>query len=166
MPINFYVCETHTRWPFHWWLFVIIIRFKRNFVLLSFKLLNKLSTQNFAHCSCDIVRLYHDMVIYTAGLILGFCPSNERRHYFVTMSLIGWAQTSNQPCITFHTLWQSWYGNIKFWTERYTHMSTYHESTRHLDTNYIQSSAVITWSNLSWYYIWRCNNSGRKWIRF
>ena len=26
------------------------------------------------------------------GLILGLCPANERRRYFVTTSLIGWAQ--------------------------------------------------------------------------
>ena len=32
-------------------------------------------------------------------LILGLCPANERRHYKVTPSLIGWAQTYNQPCI-------------------------------------------------------------------
>ena len=28
-----------------------------------------------------------------AVLILGLCPANERRRYFVTTSLIGWAQT-------------------------------------------------------------------------
>ena len=28
-----------------------------------------------------------------AGLILGLRPANERRRYFVTPSLIGWAQT-------------------------------------------------------------------------
>ena len=28
-----------------------------------------------------------------AGLILGLRPANERRRYFVTTSLIGWAQT-------------------------------------------------------------------------
>ena len=27
------------------------------------------------------------------GLILGLHPANERRRYFVTTSLIGWAQT-------------------------------------------------------------------------
>ena len=27
------------------------------------------------------------------GLILGLRPANERRRYFVTASLIGWAQT-------------------------------------------------------------------------
>ena len=31
------------------------------------------------------------------GLILGLHPANERRRYFVTTSLIGWAQTKNQP---------------------------------------------------------------------
>ena len=31
------------------------------------------------------------------GLILGFRPANERRRYFVTLSLIGWMQTKNQP---------------------------------------------------------------------
>ena len=30
-------------------------------------------------------------------LILGLRPTNERRRYFVTTSVIGWAQTSNQP---------------------------------------------------------------------
>ena len=30
---------------------------------------------------------------YDAGLILGLRPANERRRYFVTTSLIGWAQT-------------------------------------------------------------------------
>ena len=27
-----------------------------------------------------------------SGLILGLHPANERRHYFVLMSLIGWVQ--------------------------------------------------------------------------
>ena len=31
----------------------------------------------------------HDVI---AGLILGLHPANERRRYFVTTSLIGWAQ--------------------------------------------------------------------------
>ena len=33
------------------------------------------------------------------GLTLGLCPANERRRYFVTTSLIGWAQTWHQPWI-------------------------------------------------------------------
>ena len=31
------------------------------------------------------------------GLILCMCPANERRRYTVTPSLIGWAQTQNNP---------------------------------------------------------------------
>ena len=34
-----------------------------------------------------------------AELILGLHPANERRRYFLTTSLIGWAQTLNQPCM-------------------------------------------------------------------
>ena len=41
---------------------------------------------------------YHGMQRHTwSGLILGLRPANERRRYFVTASLIGWAQTWNQP---------------------------------------------------------------------
>ena len=35
----------------------------------------------------------------SSGLILDLCPANKRRRYKVTPSLIGWAQTWNQPCI-------------------------------------------------------------------
>ena len=34
------------------------------------------------------------------GLILSLRPANERRRYRVTPSLIGWVQTSIQPCVT------------------------------------------------------------------
>ena len=37
-------------------------------------------------------------VVIITGLILGLHPANERRRYKVTPSLIGWAQTKNQPC--------------------------------------------------------------------
>ena len=39
----------------------------------------------------------HGVPIYIPGLILGLRPANERRRYKVTPSLIGWAQTLNQP---------------------------------------------------------------------
>ena len=39
-----------------------------------------------------------------AGLFLGFRPANERRCYKVTMPLIGWAQTWNQPWKALQTL--------------------------------------------------------------
>ena len=37
----------------------------------------------------SIKEMYFSML---TGLILGLRPENERRHYFVTTSLIGWAQ--------------------------------------------------------------------------
>ena len=40
--------------------------------------------------------------IMSSGLILGLRPANERRCYKVTPSLIGWAQTQNQPCELIH----------------------------------------------------------------
>ena len=33
-----------------------------------------------------------------SGVILGMGSANERRHYYVTPSLIGWAHTQNDPC--------------------------------------------------------------------
>ena len=36
---------------------------------------------------------------FISGLILGLHPTNDRRRYFVTASLIGWVQAWNQPCI-------------------------------------------------------------------
>ena len=35
---------------------------------------------------------------YSAKIILGMCPANERRRYNVTPSLIGWAHAQNDPC--------------------------------------------------------------------
>ena len=37
--------------------------------------------------------------MWYTGMILGLRPANERRRYKVTPSLIGWAQTLNQPWI-------------------------------------------------------------------
>ena len=37
----------------------------------------------------------HLLAVIIKGLILGLCPANERRRYFVTTSLIGWAQAMN-----------------------------------------------------------------------
>ena len=33
------------------------------------------------------------------GLILWMHPANERRHYNLTLSLIGWAHSQNDPCL-------------------------------------------------------------------
>ena len=40
-------------------------------------------------------------------LILGLCPANERRRYFVTTSLIGWTQAYNRPCVFAATIYPS-----------------------------------------------------------
>ena len=44
--------------------------------------------------STNVIAVLHTV----SGLILGLHPANDRRRYKVTPSLIGWAQTSNQPC--------------------------------------------------------------------
>ena len=36
------------------------------------------------------------------GIILCMCLANERWHYIVTSSLIGWAHTQNDPCTNLH----------------------------------------------------------------
>ena len=42
------------------------------------------------------------------GLILCLSPANERRRYFVTTSLIGWAQAYNQPCDLLCATYRCW----------------------------------------------------------
>ena len=37
--------------------------------------------------------MYTDAIMQPTVLILGLRPANERRRYFVTTSLTGWAQT-------------------------------------------------------------------------
>ena len=44
-----------------------------------------------------------------AGRILGLRPANERRRYFVTTSLIGWAQAWIQPCMCICNSWDILY---------------------------------------------------------
>ena len=39
-----------------------------------------------------------DWQVSNPGIILGMGSSNERRRYYVTPSLIGWAHTQNDPC--------------------------------------------------------------------
>ena len=53
------------------------------------------------HCK-DYLNFHvtHGAPFYYHGswLILDLSPANERRRYFVTTSLIGWAQIKNRPC--------------------------------------------------------------------
>ena len=44
-----------------------------------------------AYMSMYKIKMYSSVVHFT-GLILGLRPANESRRYFVTTSLIGWAQ--------------------------------------------------------------------------
>ena len=44
-----------------------------------------------------------------SGLILGLSLADERRRYFVTASLIGWAQAWNQPCSMGKNFWKCKY---------------------------------------------------------
>ena len=57
--------------------------------------------QNRILCHFDMVVLPRE---YTR-LILGLRPANERQHYLVAMSLIGWDQVLNKP-------WYNSYNNI------------------------------------------------------
>ena len=50
------------------------------------------------HWSSKILQHFQDLVTDETGLILGLRPANERHRFKVTRSLIGWAQTENQPC--------------------------------------------------------------------
>ena len=49
------------------------------------------------HVLCNNICIRPCYSITYSGLILGLRPANERCSYFVTTSLIGWAQTLNQP---------------------------------------------------------------------
>ena len=52
--------------------------------------LNSLHMELFSE---NIVFIDISAFLHTAGLILDLRPASERRHYKVTPSLIGWAQT-------------------------------------------------------------------------
>ena len=41
----------------------------------------------------DVIMIVKEVSLSIIGLILGLHPANERHHYKVTLSLIGWAQT-------------------------------------------------------------------------
>ena len=58
-------------------------------------ILNILSFINnmYSNCSVDAISMSHA----DTGMILGLRPASERRRYKETPSLIGWAQTQNQP---------------------------------------------------------------------
>ena len=46
-----------------------------------------------------VIYSVHKIFDSCTGFILCMHPSNERRRYIVTLSLIGWAHTQNDPCM-------------------------------------------------------------------
>ena len=80
-----------------------------------------------------------DNRIANSGIILGLRPANERRRYFVTTSLIGWAQLSISPAIGSkyrgRTKWPlicRWYFQLIFWKTRWhTRISLLHIMQNH-----------------------------------
>ena len=55
------------------------------------------------------------------GIILCIHQANERRRYIVTLSLIGWADTQNDPCDICHPLFHFdlFWPNDTIWRHRY-----------------------------------------------
>ena len=89
------------------WVFIItryldyqeISRLKSRLVNMNFQTCLIIGWQ--PNCECqDRKSLLVDMEngLFCAWLILNLHPANKRRRYIVTQSLIGWAQTKNQPC--------------------------------------------------------------------
>ena len=64
---------------------------------------SKRTNWNFHRIWLMMKKLFVEWVSRThvSGLILAFRPANERRRYFVTTSLIGWAKAYNQPCVCY-----------------------------------------------------------------
>ena len=58
--------------------------------------------------SANIISFERQAASYS-GLILGLRPANERRCYFVTTSVIGWAQTQNQHWYSNSPWTRCWY---------------------------------------------------------
>ena len=65
-----------------------------------------------------------------SGLISGLRPANERRCYFVTTSLIGWAKSQNQPAFLPTLLPQSQVcGRSRAWVAELV-LTTHHEESQ------------------------------------
>ena len=66
-----------------------------NFILRWWLLIKLMQTCNWRNDHCNEMEATVETLIQGSsitGLILGLHPANERRRYFVTTSLIGWAQ--------------------------------------------------------------------------
>ena len=74
-----------------------------------------------------------------SGLILDLRPANEKHCYKVTQSLIGWAQTSNQPC-------GCWFGNTK--SQGISRCAEYAIACTERDIQHCLSHSVYGWTQL------------------
>ena len=92
-----------------------------------------------AHEAASLIKEFEGFAWNTfTGMILGLRPTNERRRYKVTPSLICWAQILNQPCIYLrkrtsssvyqainrhhgeqYVCWMTWTGMGKLWASLY-----------------------------------------------
>ena len=76
-----------------------------NVVLLYFFILCILFSQNLfgqaKACHRDGYKPLNELM---QGVILWMRPANQRRRYIATLSLIGWAQTQNDPCLCLSSL--------------------------------------------------------------
>ena len=120
-------------------------------------------------------------LIRVAEIIFCMRPANERRRYNVTSSPIGWAHTENDPCSSASTKQPGriWVNRSSEFTKNYDSNKNKHDKTKPCsvvwDTAWdyyyciiisdIQSSAVITRSNIVRYYMNDYRNGGRISIR-
>ena len=103
-----------------------------------------------------------------SGLILGLRPVNERRRYKVTPSLIGWAQTWNQPCIYFR--WEpgrSLMGSVESRIEAWPVLAASGSVCR-TKTNIISSTCTVQLLRISWLFpnLHSHHNLARLWYEW
>ena len=106
--VNFFLNQRwHSFWPnrciqgshrLPWKKFNDVLRQKSQSYMIILHIMNmkKHSTKG---------RIWLPHMFKLTGLILGLRPANERWRYVVTTSLIGTAQTKNQPCSYYHVFW-------------------------------------------------------------
>ena len=102
------------------------------------------------YCACDYLFILGLKLIHCSnrdpwsqrncisGIILCMCPANERCHDTVKSSLIGWAHTQNDPCISQgHPLIMQWWlsylrccRHLSFWYKGNTPALTHHWRTK------------------------------------
>ena len=73
---------------------------------------NTCSTQQL-YDTCWLFQMEYSPTIWP-GIILAMGSVNKRCHYNVVSSLIGWAQTQNDPCIINVGHWIYWIGHFEF----------------------------------------------------